>query len=145
MAYIGYPFAYTQRSILQIVSFCVTNLKKHVVLRIFNIFWKHIYAKVLTNAAFSRSGVRKTKIYDYDGKKNLCGERVRAFRLQRHLSQAALAARLQTEGISIERDSISRIEIGTRFVADYELQALAKVLEVSVAKLLVDDEVPVAK
>lgn len=35
-------------------------------------------------------------------------------------------ARLQTQGITIERDSISRIEIGTRFVTDYELKILAK-------------------
>ena len=31
----------------------------------------------------------------------------------------------------MERDSISRIEIGTRFVTDYELATLAKVLGVS--------------
>lgn len=31
----------------------------------------------------------------------------------------------------MERDSLSRIEIGTRFVTDYELKVLAKVLGVS--------------
>lgn len=36
----------------------------------------------------------------------------------------------------IERDSISRIEIGTRFVADYELLALCKALNVAPAYLL---------
>ncbi len=36
-----------------------------------------------------------------------------------NLSQENLAAKLQVEGIITERDSISRIEIGTRFVADY--------------------------
>ena len=40
------------------------------------------------------------------------------------------------EGIILERDSISRIEIGTRFVADYELMIFAKVLKVSVEWLL---------
>ena len=30
----------------------------------------------------------------------------------------------------MERDSLSRIEIGTRFVTDYELKVLAKVLGV---------------
>ena len=76
------------------------------------------------------------KIYDYEGKKNVCGERVREARLKNRLSQADLAARLQVSGIVIERDSISRIEIGTRFVADYELMVLSEILDVSVDWLL---------
>lgn len=76
------------------------------------------------------------KIYDYDGRKNVCGERVREARLKNRLSQADLAARLQVEGIVIERDSISRIEIGTRFVADYELMVLSDILGVTVEWLL---------
>ncbi len=52
------------------------------------------------------------------------------------LSQEDLAARMQVAGIIIERDSISRIEIGTRFVPDYELPVFAKVLKVSVLWLL---------
>ena len=76
------------------------------------------------------------KIYDYEGKKNVCGERVREARLKKRLSQADLAARLQVSGIVIERDSISRIEIGTRFVADYELMVLSDILGVSVDWLL---------
>lgn len=76
------------------------------------------------------------KIYDYGGKKNICGERVRQARLKSRLSQFDLAARLQIEGVTIERDSVSRVEIGTRFVADYELMVLAKVLGVSVSWLL---------
>ena len=40
-------------------------------------------------------------------------------------------ARLQIAGVTMERDSVSRIEIGTRFVTDYELTVLAKVLGVS--------------
>ena len=76
------------------------------------------------------------KIYDFEGRKNICGQRMKDARLLRRLSQAQLAARLQMEGINLERDSVSRIEIGTRFVADYELRALAKVLQVSVDYLL---------
>lgn len=40
----------------------------------------------------------------------------------------------------IERDSISRIESGTRFVTDYELKVLAKVLRVDLLWLLEADE-----
>lgn len=78
------------------------------------------------------------KIYIYKGKKNLCGDRIREARLKQRLSQSDLAAKIQVEGITIERDSISRIEIGTRFVADYELMIFAKVLKVDVEWLLED-------
>lgn len=76
------------------------------------------------------------KIYDYNGKKNCCGDRAREARQKLRLSQSDLAARLQIAGVIIERDSISRIEIGTRFVADYEVAALARALKVSVEWLL---------
>ncbi|MDR0819848.1 MAG: helix-turn-helix domain-containing protein [Oscillospiraceae bacterium] len=76
------------------------------------------------------------KIYDYNGKKNLCGERIREARKKKKLSQADFAAQLQIEGVTIERDCISRIEIGTRFVADYELLIVSRVLGVTVDWLL---------
>ena len=76
------------------------------------------------------------KIYDFNGRKNICGERVHEARRRLKLSQEQLAARLQVSGVNIERDSISRIEIGTRFVADYEIVALSRALEVSPEYLL---------
>ena len=76
------------------------------------------------------------KIYDFDGKKNISGDRIREARIKLRLSQKALAVRLKLEGVELERDSISRIEIGTRFVADYEIKMLAKVLNTSVTWLL---------
>ena len=42
-------------------------------------------------------------------------------------------------GITMERDSVSRIEIGTRFVADYELMIIAEILDVTVDWLLSED------
>lgn len=76
------------------------------------------------------------KIYEFEGKKNICGDRVHEARRRVRLTQRDLAAKLQIEGVIIERDSVSRIEIGTRFVADYELRALSLILKVSVAWLL---------
>ena len=76
------------------------------------------------------------KIYDFNGSKNICGARVKDARKRLKLSQEALAAKLQVSGVNIERDSVSRIEIGTRFVADYELLALCKILNVSPEYLL---------
>lgn len=79
------------------------------------------------------------KIYDYRGKKNICGDRIREARVKSRLTQAEFAAQLQIAGINIERDSISRIEIGTRFVADFELMIIAKVLDVSLEWLLYEE------
>ena len=64
------------------------------------------------------------KIYDYAGKKNISGERIREART------------LKLSGVDVERDSISRIEIGTRFVTDYEIRELSKILKVTPAWLL---------
>lgn len=80
------------------------------------------------------------KIYSYHGKKNISGDRIREARVIQRLSQSDLAARLQIEGVTLERDSISRIEVGTRFVSDYELKIFAKVLNVNIEWLL--DETP---
>lgn len=52
------------------------------------------------------------------------------------LSQLELAARMQVNGVTIEREAISKIETGDRFVTDYELMIFAKVLGVSVNWLL---------
>ena len=76
------------------------------------------------------------KIYDYQGRKNVSGERIRELRIKRRMSQSELAARLQVEGVRLERDSISRIESGARFVADYELYIFAKILGVDMMSLV---------
>lgn len=80
------------------------------------------------------------KIYDYHGKKNVCGDRVRDARQKQRITQEDLAAKLQIAGVIMERDSVSRIEIGTRFVTDYELMVLSKVLDVSMQWLVGIDE-----
>ena len=76
------------------------------------------------------------KIYDFNGKKNICGEKIHEARCKLRMTQSDLAAKLQIAGITIERDSISRIEIGTRFVSDYEIREISKILKVSVNWLL---------
>ena len=76
------------------------------------------------------------KIYNFKGRKNICGNRIYEARTKKRITQGELAARLQVRGIMLARDSISRIEIGTRFVADYDVVEIAKVLEVSTMWLL---------
>ena len=80
------------------------------------------------------------EIYDYNGKKNISGNRIREVRLRRRLTQEELAAKMQLEGVLLERDSVSRIEIGTRFVSDYELLVFAEVLGVPANWLLRGEE-----
>ena len=42
------------------------------------------------------------KIYDYNGKKNICGDRLREARVVRRLRQEDLAAQIQLKGINME-------------------------------------------
>ena len=56
------------------------------------------------------------------------------------MSQDQLAAKLHTEGLGVNQNSISRIETGKRIVADFELQALARVFGVDVNDLLADSQ-----
>ena len=76
------------------------------------------------------------KIYDFDGKKNISGDRIHQARTAMRLSQSDLAARMQVNGVTIEREAISKIETGGRFVTDYELMVFAKVLNVSMEWLI---------
>jgi len=72
------------------------------------------------------------KIYDFGGAKNISGDRIYQARTARRLSQSDLAARMQINGVTIEREAISKIETGDRFVTDYELMMFAKVLGVPI-------------
>lgn len=80
------------------------------------------------------------KIYDFDGEKNISGDRIHQARTAMRLSQADLAARMQVNGVTIEREAISKIETGDRFVTDYELMVFAKVLNVSMEWLISQDQ-----
>ena len=76
------------------------------------------------------------KFYEYHGKRNICGDRIREARQKRRLSQSDLCKLLQLRGVMVERDTISRMESGSRFVADVEAVVIAEVLEVPVLWLL---------
>jgi hypothetical protein len=69
--------------------------------------------------------------------KNIIGERVRLARvsISPPVSQEDLSGRLARLGVQITQTSISKIENRSRYVMDYEAQALAKALKVSVAWL----------
>jgi len=76
------------------------------------------------------------RAYTFHGKRNICGDRIRLARLAKRFSPSDLCRQLQLTGIPMERDSISRIESGSRYVADYEVTTIADILDVSVLWLL---------
>lgn len=75
-----------------------------------------------------------------NGKNNLCGEKIRAFRLSYpvKLSQKGLSDKMQLNGIDLDKNAIQRIECGKRFVTDIELVAFAQAFGVSLDELFSD-------
>ena len=71
------------------------------------------------------------KKFKFEGKGNVSGDRIRELRLKARLSQAALAVKMQTEGVIVEQDVISRIESGSRLVTDSEILVLTRIFNVS--------------
>ncbi len=65
--------------------------------------------------------------------RNITGSRIREARLAKHLTQEALAARLQMLGQRHTRNTIAKIETGIRQITDIELKLLSDVLGVTVA------------
>lgn len=71
-------------------------------------------------------------------RKNIIGRRVAEARRGRKptLTQDALSGKLARIGIQLDRAAIAKIENNHRHVLDYELKALADVLDVDVDWLL---------
>jgi transcriptional regulator with XRE-family HTH domain len=71
------------------------------------------------------------------GSRNLIGDRVKLARARTRpeTTQLDLAARLQVQGLRIDRAAISKIETGYRQVTDVEAAAIARTLGVSIAWL----------
>ena len=86
-----------------------------------------------------REDSARVKIYQYNGRCNVSGTRIRSLREKQGLSQEQLAARMQVEGVPLTQKAVSRIETGDRVVADYELMLLARVLKTSIQDLFCID------
>jgi transcriptional regulator with XRE-family HTH domain len=72
--------------------------------------------------------------------KNIIGERVKEARLNSGLSQKQLSEKLEIMAIYVCRGSISRIESGRRLITDFELEGIAKVLNVSIEYMFSKDK-----
>lgn len=70
------------------------------------------------------------------GDKNLIGARVEEARKSQGMKQKELLAQLQVRGVDMNSSGLSKLEGQIRFVSDYELLAIAQILNVSVSWLL---------
>ena len=70
------------------------------------------------------------------GDKNIIGSRVEGQRKTLGMKQKDLLAQLQIKGIELNASGLSKLEGQLRGVQDYELKAIAEVLDVSVNWLL---------
>lgn len=81
--------------------------------------------------------IRMKKI-QFDGNNNVISKSLKLSRIKNDLSQAQLAAKMQTLGVNIDQQMISKIEHNTRIVTDYELALFCRALGVSVDDMLTD-------
>lgn len=74
------------------------------------------------------------------GRNNLCGERIKQYRLSMpgKPSQRKFADMLQLAGLDIDKNAVQRIESGERFITDIELKVICEVLGISCDELLKD-------
>ena len=76
------------------------------------------------------------KIYKYKNKSNVIGPLIRNARINMDLTQESLAIKMQLENVEMSQKIISRIEKQERFVTDYELLILLKILKINTSDLV---------
>ena len=72
----------------------------------------------------------------YDELSNVTGKIIKKLRKSQNMSRETLSTKLMILGIDINRDGIYRLEVGKRIIKDFELSAIAVVLNVSEAEML---------
>jgi transcriptional regulator with XRE-family HTH domain len=81
-------------------------------------------------------GIIMPKPRTANGQKNLISQRLIALRQKHNLSQRGLAHKLQLMGYDMDKNVITRIETGKRYVTDIELKALIEILDTSYEYLI---------
>ncbi len=71
--------------------------------------------------------MKKIQFFD---KKNVIAENVRLYRVKSQMTQQDLASKMQTLGVNMDQQMISRIESNDRIVTDYELACLCHIFKV---------------
>ena len=69
------------------------------------------------------------------GDKNICGANIERIRKEKNMKQLDVVAQLQVMGIDINPSSYSKLEGQQRLASDMEVQAIARVLNVSIDDL----------
>lgn len=70
------------------------------------------------------------------GNRNIVGAKIEQRRKAMGLKQKDLLTQLQIKGIELNASGLSKLEGQQRYVADFELKALAEVLNISINELL---------
>ena len=73
-----------------------------------------------------------------DGKRNICGEKIKILRknLTPKTSQRMLAEMMQLKGIDIDKSAIKCMENGSRYITDIEIKAFCSIFSISADYLL---------
>lgn len=72
----------------------------------------------------------------FEDNSNVSGEIIKKLRKEKNWSRAMLSNKLMILGIDINYDGIYKIENGRRIIKDFELAAIAKVLQTTETELL---------
>ncbi|WP_297632903.1 helix-turn-helix transcriptional regulator [uncultured Clostridium sp.] len=67
--------------------------------------------------------------------RNIIGDNIKKIRKSTNLTQEQLTAKLQVNGLEIDRPMLSKIESKKREVLDYEIKAIAEALMVPIQSL----------
>lgn len=80
----------------------------------------------------------KTRNVDYIKNDETCciGSNVRTLRLEKGLGQTELVTKMQLLGVSINRQTLVKIESGTQHIKVGQLRAIKEILQVSYEDLL---------
>ena len=112
--------------------------------RVKNIIRVYVYVTYYNTTIMLKSskiryiGVSFLKKILFDNNKNVISRALKIHRVKNGLSQTQLAAKMQTLGVNIDQQMISKIEHNTRFVTDYELACFCRILGVSMEEMLSD-------
>ena len=89
----------------------------------------------------SRKDDEDLRLREYPlGNRNIVGARVTEARRRVNMPQKVLLAKMQVKGIELNTSGLSKLEGQHRYVMDFELAALADILDVKVDWLLGRDD-----
>lgn len=75
------------------------------------------------------------EIKKYNNKKNIVAELISNARKNKNMEKVELSQKLELHGVYLHRNEIYRIENNLMLVKDFELAAIAKVLDIDLNKI----------